>query len=1113
MSSNATTTNTNNNNDNNDGALATAQSDLASIRRVFHRLTGISDVVQFGTVAGKLLPKLLGRLRDNDVNRRRSNLDPSIDAVYAQIHAQLTDMMSHILQRARLDTSCPLPYLSLLQLLVDDDDATTTTTTSVWSPRSDVDPFTRNLSLTFLAVPRVRSVAEWAAALPYLLVLRGESYGPSASHAAARPVAHLLLQCLVGLTTTNESNNKSNGNNQHTEQEHTTKGATKEEEVNSEKKRDGKSVEDNLEMARRFCQQEHIGSAVYSLLLDVLLYTNTTTMNSTLPPPGLSTTGAEILRTGPSTVAKDWAGEMSMRGNLTRIKLALLEIIAPARRFQLLLSPSTGTTTAAATATTTQLKNNDDDDNNQLTKNTQQQQERQHRGTARTLTLLVLASGDAHGDVADQAKLFLKMFLDATLRDEDRTKVAIWTQAVAMEVLPLALGQAKANLALTDSSHIVSLEHMESTTSTPNDQDRLAVQRRPLESLAATAALSFVAKQWQDVGTALRVDDNAELRALASWTHGLARYYLLNPSHHLTLQKTRIATAQVMEALTIRCTAAPEGLESIITDLKNAACQVLAKVGQGAVSTTSQTLDGSLAIREACYGVLSHIARSAAVCSIVMSTDGSGSSIETAKLLFTCASKEDERLQPRAVAALDALLSSYSRVYGSTTAVKSGATAPSNINVSTSTEAEYSNPWASASPTTEETTSNDSIKNPDSASLARSMLPLLWTASQPHQAKASRVAAARWSHGILKHLDLAKACHLLCFLAGDGDVTAASLARQGLGLTPPHGFDTLEPADAAALPDFAEFVHLVFSTSASSGVDTRVQHYPEFSWAGKAAALRFGLQCLLSDLYGGDDESVTLYLRNLVNTLAYFHSNGTGAISNSPQGSDLMDLLDVSSECFATLLGSSMHCRNMLVKRNVGFGVSEMEHLIFSVSSSRARRHLAGAVGNVYSDSSIWGECSTVAKWLEETKICESLESCSAEMAQFEKNHFVLGPLHGSLYLGAQLVRAIRLQLVSLDPAFDDATLWERICTILSMLAKGIIRSDEVVGNASADGLAVALSYPQNDAPLLHPQLSGIMTTILSNTADALKLYKDGEATDSPRITKLVEAGKFDVAL
>eukprot|EP00977_Amphora_coffeiformis_P014885 scaffold4242_cov175-Amphora_coffeaeformis.AAC.9 len=921
-------------------------------------------------------------------------------------------MLSHILQRARLDTSSPLPYLALLQLLVDETN---------WTTKLNVDSFTRYLSLTFLAVPRVRSTAEWAAALPYLLVLRGAAYGAACPPTQARPVAHLLLQCLVGLTATTEKSH----HHHHTNRQTTKKATTKEPEEESEKEND--TVDDNLNIARRLCQQEHIGASVYSLLLDVLLYTNTTaattTTNSTLPPPGLSAAGAEVLRTGPSDVAQNWAGEMALRGNLTKTKLALLEIVAPARRFQLLLS------SAAA-----KVEENQDTNNIQTAKNSQQQ-----RGTARTLTLLVLASGDAHGDVADQAKLFLKMFLGATARDEDRTKVAAWSQAVAMEVLPLALGQAQASRAVTDLPTIVSLEDVDVATSQSSSaQERLAVQRRPLESLAAAAALSFVAKQWQDVSTALHVDDGAELQALASWTHGLARYYLLNPSHHLTLQKTRIAAAQVMEALTIR----------------------------------------------------------SAVCSIVMSADGSGSSIETAKLLFTCASKEDERLQPRAVAALDALLSSYSRVYGSTVD-DSGATMQSNNVVAASTAAEGSNPWAAASSASEQTTPSDAIQSPDSASLARSLLPLLWTASQPHQAKASRVAAARWSHGILKHLDLVKACHLLCFLAGDGDVTAASLARQGLGLTPSHVFNTLEPTDAAALPDFADFVHLVFSTTASSG---------------KAAALSFGLQCLLSDLYGGDNESVALYLQNLVDTLAFFHSNSARGMSKSAQGSDLMDLLDVSSECFATILGSSMHSRNMLVQGKVGFGVSEMEHLVFSATSSRARRHLAEAIGNVYRDSAVWGECSTVSKWLEETKICESLETCCAEMLQIEKNHFVLGPLHGSLYLGAQLVRAIRLQVVSLDPAFDDAKLWEKICTILSMLAKGIIRSDEVVGNASADGLAVALSYPHKDAPALHPKLSSSLNTILSNIADALKTHKDGEATDAPRITKLVEAAGLCLA-
>ena len=157
--------------------------------------------------------------------------------------------------------------MELLQLLVD---------SSTWTVKPAVDAFTRNLSLTFLAVPRPGT----AAALPYLVVLWGDAYRKVAP-SQARPIAHLLLRCLVGLTAENNTDNNNN-----------------------------EAVQEHLNTARRLCQQDSMGAALYSLLLDVLLYTTTTKNNATtsstsLPPPGLSADGAEVLRTGPSAVAKD----------------------------------------------------------------------------------------------------------------------------------------------------------------------------------------------------------------------------------------------------------------------------------------------------------------------------------------------------------------------------------------------------------------------------------------------------------------------------------------------------------------------------------------------------------------------------------------------------------------------------------------------------------------------------------------------------------------------------------------------------------------------------------------------------------------------------------------
>jgi hypothetical protein len=125
------------------------------------------------------------------------------------------------------------------------------------------------------------------------------------------------------------------------------------------------------------------------------------------------------------------------------------------------------------------------------------------------------------------------------------------------------------------------------------------------------------------------------------------------------------------------------------------------------------------------------------------------------------------------------------------------------------------NPWASAATDSAlrysplDDTYSVSV---DRAGLSRALLPLIWTAGQTYQPKASRVAAARWSSDLLKDLDLSSACHIMCFLAGDSDVTASSIAREGLGL-PKHVTEEIRTNtdDSVKLPGFGNFAAMVFS--------------------------------------------------------------------------------------------------------------------------------------------------------------------------------------------------------------------------------------------------------------------------------------------------------------
>ena len=78
------------------------------------------------------------------------------------------------------------------------------------------------------------------------------------------------------------------------------------------------------------------------------------------------------------------------------------------------------------------------------------------------------------------------------------------------------------------------------------------------------------------------------------------------------------------------------------------------------------TFEGSIVMRDACYGVVCALSRSAQCETFIFSGSSSTTaavSIDTATLLFACAANEEETPRPRAVAALDALLGAYCHVH------------------------------------------------------------------------------------------------------------------------------------------------------------------------------------------------------------------------------------------------------------------------------------------------------------------------------------------------------------------------------------------------------------------------------------------------------------------
>ena len=69
-------------------------------------------------------------------------------------------------------------------------------------------------------------------------------------------------------------------------------------------------------------------------MLDILLY-QPSAGGGNLPPPGLSQSGNERLRSGASTVAKDWHAEFTPSSRLRDLKLAILDFVSPCRRWSI----------------------------------------------------------------------------------------------------------------------------------------------------------------------------------------------------------------------------------------------------------------------------------------------------------------------------------------------------------------------------------------------------------------------------------------------------------------------------------------------------------------------------------------------------------------------------------------------------------------------------------------------------------------------------------------------------------------------------------------------------------------------------------------------------------
>ena len=83
---------------------------------------------------------------------------------------------------------------------------------------------------------------------------------------------------------------------------------------------------------------------------------------------------------------------------------------------------------------------------------------------------------------------------------------------------------------------------------------------------------------------------------------------------------------------------------------------------------------------------------------------------------------------------------------------------------------------------------------------------------------------------------------------------------------------------------------------------------------------------------------------------------------------------------------------------------------------------------------------------------------------------------------------------------------------ILKSLGTGLLHSDEVIGNACSNGLAIALSYNSEDAIKLHGILNDSSCEVLKCLFTALKRFGNGDHTDENRASLLAKASGIALA-
>lgn len=1154
----------------------TAKADYDQLGRVSHRVA-MTDSEQLEKVLSLLLPRLLSRIGNNnkktmdlalvgDSNSLSGDNRESVAVIrsfYQNIHAKLVEMLSHIIKRVRADGSCKLPCEAILSLLYN-------ANAMEAIPLDKLDPYTINLSLTFLTIGIPRSTKdEKEILLPGLLCLLGEhtkfkSLSSVSSKNQINQIAHLTLRTVEGVVV--GSRKKKNTNNDSSPlllPSASLAGTKRRASVQNQQKNN------HLEKARRLCSTNPlISAAIYDLLMDVLLCQSSAVLGGNLPPPGLSTFGKDRLNSGPSTIEKNWAAEYATHGRLKDLKITILDIIAPFRQWDL-FNASKKCCDDEETSTTKKDTENDD-----------------ALSIARVVSLLIASSGDQHSDVSDKATSYLKTHMDSRRNKTKSTtpktnadgtaESSSESYNVALLGQPICLALASLRLVLGDvlSDNLIprhlqdsiqtSLGLFETSNKRIGDTgvDKaiiISTKRRMVSDKSVAVILNFVASRiFDDIpkifSTSSFVEDGKFLTIndpytsfvntasmIGSFVLAVTKKFagsgrsLSGSSMTSSVGNASVAAARLLKSFCVRLVpfydklaevkndehfqhherkAWLDSIENILSRCFATSCAIV----NIASSAHSGNLSNAIGVeaRDAAYIVISTISRCnypqtdvLLNCGESVPNQGQNLSINTASMLFGCLVNESESLKPRAIAALDSLLATYCRLVENHSDCIHHA--------STDVTGDESNPWM------QNTKKSMSIYDTkvlsadiDFLQFSKILAPMLWNAAQPTQPKASRHAAAKWACDLLKPLDLRSASHLLCFVSGDSDSLAAGVAREGLGLSSQMGEDdilvTSKSGEELQIPEFADFIEDVFGDNERNSSSRRPTFW-DFSPCGQGAALRFASMCLLSDLYGGDEETIGKFLSTIAEALCIFHT----ARSSSNTDRDSIELVDEASISLSSCLKSSQYARRKIICDETRINHRIITDLTISVVSSKSRRHLSYALGHLLEDSQIWncfrsGQIHTEV-FVENSEMDKIMEKCLSRFSSLRTNHFIVNEVHGSAYLGGVCIKALRNVCYT---EAEDSEIFKKCLKngsdLLLQLGNGLQHADEVIGNACANGIAIALTNEDRDAKELNKYLCTGAESTLQSLCQALKRFGNGDQTDASRASTLSKAAGIALA-